>query len=62
MGASRGSDHESASASSTAHPDDDVTPAQRAYGAAFVDWLRSGSETDHHRRDAAFIAMMREAA
>jgi hypothetical protein len=42
------------------HPDDDVTPAQRAYTTAFVDWIRSGSDEHHRRREAAFELMMRE--
>lgn len=44
----------------TDHPDDDVTDAQHAYTAAFLEWFRTGSDTDLRRRETAFVRMICE--
>lgn len=45
-----------------AHPDDDVTPAQRAYAEAFLQWFRTRSQPDLRARETALVQMLTEAA
>lgn len=46
----------------TSHPDDDVTDAQRAYNAAFVQWFRTRSDLDQRRRETAFARLIIDSA
>lgn len=44
------------------HPDDDVTDPERAYGAAFVSWMRRPTYEAECNRENAFELLLHDAA